>query len=217
LIQDKAGSRTGAALKRGSRVYVMRGLPPEKGQIMLTRRTAILALAGGLAAAGSAAAGEPFAHDFAFKGIGGGMVRLADYAGQPVLVVNTASRCGFTGQYDGLQALWERYRDSGLVVLGVPSDDFNQELASEAEVEEFCEVNFAIDFPMTSITPVKGRSAHPFYAWAAREAGPGRAVRWNFHKYLVAPDGSLAGSFGTAVEPMSPEIRQAVERHLPRG
>lgn len=157
-------------------------------------------------------AGSSLAHDFAFPGIAGETVRLADYAGKPVLVVNTASRCGFTGQYEGLQTLFDRYRKHGLVVLGVPSDDFNQELSSEAEVKEFCEVNYSIDFPMTAITPVKGRSAHPFYAWAAREAGP---PRWNFHKYLIGPDGKIAASFSTGTDPLDRRVTVAVERLLP--
>ncbi|MEM9147942.1 MAG: glutathione peroxidase [Pseudomonadota bacterium] len=163
-----------------------------------------------------ARAGEMTAHDFAFAGIDGGVVRLLDYAGSPVLVVNTASRCGFTYQYDALQALYDRYRDQGLVVLGVPSDDFGgQELATEAEVKHFCEVNFAIDFPMTGITPVRGKGAHPFYAWAQRALGKAKAPRWNFHKYLVGPDGRLVAAFGTSIEPSAPAIATAVEALLP--
>jgi len=181
-------------------------------------RRLIAAFACALAFGLPAKAGDITAHDFAFPGIAGGVVRLADYAGQPVLVVNTASRCGYTYQYDGLQAVYDSYRDQGLVVLGVPSDDFgSQELATEAEVKEFCEVNFAIDFPMTAITPVKGPSAHPFYTWATRELGPSNAPRWNFHKYLVGPDGSLRAAFGTGVEPTSRDVRQAIEAALAAG
>lgn len=166
----------------------------------------------------SAAAGELVAHDFAFAAIDGGIVRLADYAGRPVLVVNTASKCGFTYQYDGLQALWDRYRDRGLVVLGVPSDDFGgQEFGSEAEVKDFCAVNFAIDFPMTAITPVKGSRAHPFYTWAARTMGPRNAPRWNFHKYLVGPDGRLVAAFGSTAEPTGAAVTGAIEALLPQG
>ncbi|MGF1503449.1 MAG: glutathione peroxidase [Paracoccaceae bacterium] len=155
------------------------------------------------------------AHDFAFPGIAGGIVRLADYAGRPVMVVNTASRCGFTYQYDGLQALYDRYRDQGFVLVGVPSGDFGgQELGSEAEVKEFCEVNFSIDFPMTTITRVRGTSAHPFYTWARSELGAANAPRWNFHKYLVGPDGRLVAAYGTGTEPTSGEVTRAVERLL---
>ncbi len=158
------------------------------------------------------------AHEFGFPGIDGGQLRLADFAGKPVMIVNTASRCGFVGQYDGLQALWERYRDRGLVVVGVPSDDFGrQELATEAAVKEFCETNFNIDFPMTAITRVRGPQAHPFYAWAAQTLGAAKAPKWNFHKYLVDGDGRLVGAFGTGVEPNSARVREAVERLLPSG
>lgn len=191
---------------------------------MLLRRlfvtSAVLGLAtlATLAAPRVAAAGALSAHDFAFPGIEGGIVRLADYAGRPILVVNTASRCGFTYQYDALQAVWTQYRDRGLVVLGVPSDDFGgQELGSEAAVKEFCEVNFAIDFPMTAITPVRGGSAHPFYVWARNTLGAGKAPRWNFHKYLVGPDGRLVAAFGTNTEPTSDKVTRAIEALLPQG
>ena len=106
-----------------------------------------------------------------FSNIDGGQLDLGQWAGQPVLVVNTASQCGFTGQYDGLQALYDRYKSRGLVVLAVPSDDFNQELASGAEVKEFCEVSFGLNLPMADITPVKGRKAHPFYQAVKAETG----------------------------------------------
>jgi glutathione peroxidase len=171
-----------------------------------------LALGAGAARAAGATGGAANAHRFAFENIDEtGELRLADFAGRPVLVVNTASRCGYTYQYDALQALYDRYRDQGLVVLGVPSGDFNQELATEAEVKSFCAVNFAIDFPMTAITHVTGAEAHPFYAWAAERAG---APRWNFHKYLLGPDGDLVAAFSTRVEPDAPELRQAIETLL---
>jgi glutathione peroxidase len=152
------------------------------------------------------------AADFRFASIDGGEIALSDYAGGPVLVVNTASRCGFTSQYDGLQALYDRYRDRGLVVVGIPSDSFNQELTESAAVKEFCEVNFGIDFPMAEITPVSGPSAHPFYAWArANGAGP----VWNFHKILLDGEGRIAGSYGPMVSPESPKIAKAIEALLP--
>jgi glutathione peroxidase len=178
----------------------------------MNRRQFALLIAATAAAPRAARAGADSAHDFTFEDIDGtGELRLADYAGRPVLVVNTASRCGFTRQYDGLQALYDRYRGRGLVVLGVPSGDFKQELATEAEVKDFCEVNFAIDFPMTTITRVTGAQAHPFYRWAAEAAGP---PGWNFHKYLVGPDGGLAAVFPTRTEPDAPEVTQAIEALL---
>ncbi len=170
----------------------------------MTRRRFAALLAAAPMAFGAAAVRAAGAYDFAFEDIDEtGELRLAEFAGRPVLVVNTASRCGYTYQYDALQKLYDRYRDRGLVVLGVPSDDFNQELGSEAEVKTFCAVNFAIDFPMTAITHVTGADAHPFYAWAAERAG---APRWNFHKYLLGPDGELVAAFPTRIEPDAPEV-----------
>jgi glutathione peroxidase len=150
--------------------------------------------------------------DTPFGNIDGGELRLSDWQGQPVLVVNTASRCGFTHQYDGLQALYDTYRDRGLVVLAVPSDDFRQELSNEAEVKEFCEVNFGLDIPMTTITPVKGAQAHPFYASLADETG--FAPAWNFNKVLIGPDGEVAGTWGSVARPTSREITGRIEALL---
>jgi glutathione peroxidase len=152
------------------------------------------------------------AHDFTFTSIEGEPLPLAEFRGKAVLVVNTASFCGFTKQYDGLQAVWDRYRDRGLVVLGVPSNDFgNQEPGTEAEIKDFCEVNFAIDFPMTEKVQVKGGDAHPFYRWALDELGPEARPRWNFHKYLIDANGHLVGWFPTATEPTSAKVIDAIE------
>lgn len=147
-----------------------------------------------------------------FDNIDGGTLRLSDWADRPVLVVNTASRCGFTPQYDGLQTLYDKYRDRGLVVLAVPSDDFRQELGTEAEVKEFCEVTFGLDLPMTTITPVTGPDAHPFYASLARETG--FAPAWNFNKVLIAPDGHVAGTWGAMTRPLSRQITREIETLL---
>jgi len=147
-----------------------------------------------------------------FGSIDGGELSLGDWSGQPVLVVNTASRCGYTQQYAGLQKLYDRYRDQGLVVLAVPSNDFRQELSSDEEVKEFCEVQFGLDIPMTTITPVRGGDAHPFYASLADEAG--FAPRWNFNKVLIGPDGSVAGTWGSRTKPLSGKITHAVEALL---
>jgi glutathione peroxidase len=156
------------------------------------------------------------AHDFTFTAIDGTPLPLKDFAGKAVLIVNTASRCGFTPQYSALQDLWTRYRDRGLVVLGVPSNDFGgQEPGSEAEIKEFCEVNFDIDFPMTEKAEVSGDHAHPFYSWAGRELGMIAKPRWNFHKYLVAPDGRLVNWFSTPTSPTSGKVIKAIEAILP--
>ncbi|TVQ52360.1 MAG: glutathione peroxidase [Rhodobacteraceae bacterium] len=177
-------------------------------------------LAAGLVAAAAfaprvartARAAQGSAHAFSFENIDGGPLNLSDFAGRPMLVVNTASRCGFTPQYDQLQAVWSRFRDRGLVVLGVPSNDFRQELASEAAVRDFCETNFGIDFPMTTITRVTGRDAHPFYAWIGEALGQ---PRWNFHKYLVDGDGRPVAAFPTGTRPDAPEVIAAIEKLLP--
>jgi glutathione peroxidase len=155
------------------------------------------------------------AHDFSFTSIEGKPLSLADFAGKAVLVVNTASACGLTPQYKGLQALWDAKKDEGLVVLGVPSNDFGaQEPGSEPQVKEFCEVRYGVTFPLTSKNPVIGAEAHPFYRWVAGELGESAAPKWNFHKYLIAKDGSIAGVFGSRTEPSSPDLTAAIEAAL---
>ena len=157
------------------------------------------------------------AHDFDFTSIDGDPLPLSAFAGKAVLVVNTASRCGFTRQYGDLQTVWETYRDRGLVVLGVPSNNFgNQEPGTEAEIKRFCEVNFDVDFPMTEKVAVKGPEAHPFYRWAAEELGANAAPGWNFHKYLVGPDGKLADWFPSPIAPTSTAVTKAIEGQLDR-
>ncbi len=155
------------------------------------------------------------AHDFAFTTIDGAPMPLAQYKGGPVLVVNTASQCGFTPQYRELQSLWEKYRDDGLTVIGVPSNDFGaQERGSNAEIKKFCQSNYAVDFPLAAKEKVVGGDAHPFYRWAAGEAGEGAAPRWNFHKYLIGPYGELAGAYPSQVKPLDQSITDDIERLL---
>lgn len=156
------------------------------------------------------------AHEFAFTSIEGDALSLADYAGRPVLVVNTASMCGYTYQYAALQRLWSTYRARGLVVLGVPSNDFGgQEPGSAAEIKTFCEGNFDVDFPLTEKVHVKGSDAHPLFVWLRAQLGPDAGPRWNFHKYLIGADGRALRSWPSPVEPDSTEIRNAVESVLP--
>lgn len=163
------------------------------------------------------ASGTGPAHAFSFTSIDGEAMPLADFAGKAVLVVNTASRCGYTPQYEGLQSLWETYRDKGLVVLGVPSNDFGgQEPGTEAEIKSFCETNFSVDFPLTEKQVVVGENAHPFYRWAAGAGGADNAPRWNFHKYLVGPDGALVAAIPTRVAPTDPRAIEVIEKALPR-
>jgi glutathione peroxidase len=168
-----------------------------------------------LAAPAAAASGSM--HAFSFTSIDGEPLPLSGFAGQAVLVVNTASLCGFTRQYGALQQVFETYRARGLVVLGVPSNDFGgQEPGTAAEIKQFCEVNFAVDFPLTEKQVVKGEAAHPFFRAVVAELGPEAAPRWNFHKFLVAPDGRLAGAWPSRVEPDAPELIAAIEAVLPR-
>lgn len=155
------------------------------------------------------------AYDFSFTSIEGERLALSNFSGKVILLVNTASRCGFTPQYEGLQTLWDKYKSQGLVVLGVPSGDFGgQELETSEKIKEFCEVNFSIDFPMTEKTEVTGKQAHPFYAWALKELGAKAKPRWNFHKYLVGKDGQLIDWFSSTTGPSSARIRDAIETAL---
>ncbi len=155
------------------------------------------------------------AHEFEFPGLAGGRIALGDWRGRPILVVNTASECGFTPQYAELESLWRRYRERGLVVLGVPSNDFGaQEPGDEAAIGAFCSRNYGVDFPMTAKQAVVGGAAHPFYRWVAEEAGEDAAPRWNFHKYLIGADGELAALFPSKVGPLDPAVIEAIEAQL---
>ena len=177
---------------------------------------ATLAAAIMLAMAHVSARAEPAgAFDQEFDAIEGGKLPLAQWRGKALLVVNTASFCGFTPQYEGLQALWERYQARGLVVIGVPSNDFGeQEPKAESEILGFCKGAFGVTFPLTTKVAVSGAQAHPFYRWAHEALGAGNAPRWNFHKYLVGRDGKLVAGYGSRVEPLSPEMTKAIEAAL---
>jgi glutathione peroxidase len=155
------------------------------------------------------------AHDFSFDTIDGRKLELRQYSGKPVLVVNVASFCGFTPQYRELQKLHEEYGPKGLVVLGVPSNDFGaQEPKSEAEIATFCQTNYGVTFPMTAKQKVAGMDAHGLYRWISGEAGEAAAPKWNFHKYLIDKNGKLAGAWPSRVGPLSPEIAGAVQAAL---
>lgn len=181
---------------------------------MVDRRGFLGGSAAGLLSLGLATpalANTPTAFDFGFEAIEGGPLPLAQFRGRVLLVVNTASFCGFTPQYAALQRLHERSGARGLTVIGVPSTDFNQEHQDARRVREFCDAMFGITFPLTTINRVRGEQAHPFFAWAAREAGP---VRWNFHKYLVSRDGRHVQGFSTQTAPDSPAMTRAIEAAL---
>ena len=155
------------------------------------------------------------AYQFEFVSIDGDKLPLAEWRGRPVLVVNTASFCGYTPQYRDLEALWRRYRDRGLVVLGVPSNDFGeQEPGTASEIKQFCATNYQVDFPLTEKYRVVGSAAHPFYRWVAAQLGEAGAPRWNFHKYLIGRDGHIAAAFPAAVEPTDARVVNAIMREL---
>src|SRR4029079_8983853 len=144
---------------------------------------------------------------FDFVSLDGDKLPLSEWRGRPVLVVNVASFCGLPPEYRDLEALWQRHRERGLVVLGVPSNDFGQqEPGSAAEIKQFCETRYQVDFPLTEKYPVIGAAAHPFYRWVAGQLGEVGAPRWNFHKYLIGPDGQLARSRAARVWPVHKAI-----------
>ena len=159
---------------------------------------------------------EDNAFSFNFESIEGNPMPLSDYEGKALLIVNTASQCGFTPQYDGLQSLWEEYKDKGLIVIGVPSNDFGtQEPNQEGVIKEFCETTFGINFPMTEKNVVTGSHAHPFFQWA--EGQIGKFPKWNFYKYLIAPDGTVAGFYSSLTKPKSKKVIKAIENVLPKN
>lgn len=169
-----------------------------------------VALFGLGAGIGTAVAAEP---DFRFPSIDGGEIDLGAWHGSPILVVNTASLCGYVGQFDDLQALQDRYGAAGLKVLAVPSDDFAQELADAGAVKSFCDANFDLTLPMTDIQHVKGPEAHPFYLWVADQTGfvPG----WNFNKVLLDADGQVVDTWGAGTSPLSAVMIGRIEALLP--
>ncbi len=174
-----------------------------------------LAAAAAVALTAAAPAGISSAYDVTMTAIDGAPLPFAKFKGKVLLVVNTASMCGNTPQYEGLEALYEKYSPKGLVVIGVPSADFGgQEYGSNKEVKQFCETKFGIKFPMTETSVVKGPGAVPFYRWAAATLGPDKLPTWNFHKYLVGKDGRLIGAFGNRVQPTDPKVRAAIEAAL---
>ena len=182
-----------------------------------TRRHALAFFAGALAtpaAAQTSGMSHLTAYAFTFAALDGGDVRLADFAGKPILVINTASQCGFTPQYAGLQQLWTRYHDRGLIMIAVPSNDFGgQEPGGATEIKQTANHVYGVTFPIAEKAVVKGAGAHPFYTWAASER-PHDLPRWNFHKYLIGRDGRIAAVFATETEPTDPRVIAAIEKEL---
>tara|TARA_B100001250_G_C19644612_1_gene719808 strand:- start:300 stop:845 length:546 start_codon:yes stop_codon:yes gene_type:complete len=153
-------------------------------------------------------------YDFSIESISGDIIDFNDYKNKVVLVVNTASYCGFTKQYDELQELWDIYKDKGLIVLGVPSNSFNQEKKNNADVKAFCEVNFNINFPLTAITEVKGENAHELFKWAKNNHGRSAVPKWNFHKILINKNGEIEDTFAPLTKPVSRKIIKILENIL---
>ncbi len=163
---------------------------------------------------GNAMAHKTNAYDFSFPALNGeGEIKLSDYKGYIVLIVNTASMCGFTKQYADLQKLYDTSKEKKFIILGIPSNDFgSQEPESENKIKHFCKVSFGINFPMTGKLSVTGKNAHPFYQWAAGELSIIATPKWNFHKYLINRDGQLVDWFSSATSPMDKKIISAIEK-----
>ena len=154
------------------------------------------------------------AYDFEFTGIEGKTIKLSEYKNKVIVVVNVASRCGFTNQYDGLQKLWANYKDKDLVVLGVPTNDFKQEPGSNNEIKKFCETNFNVNFPMTEKVSVIGEKSHPFYKWAKDNHGKSAIPKWNFHKIIIGKDGKVADTFASITKPSSNKFIKFIEKKI---
>lgn len=159
--------------------------------------------------------GSPSAAAFSFEGLAGGRISLGAYLGRPILVVNTASRCGYAGQLGDMAELWELHYERGLMIVAVPSNDFGQEPGDPAAIRRSGD-NYGAKYPFTAIQRVVGAQAHPFYRWAALQK-PSAVPAWNFHKYLVGADGRLVGGYGPAVRPTSPQLVAAIEQELEAG
>ena len=154
------------------------------------------------------------ATDFSFKNIEGNVIDLADYKEKVIIVVNVASRCGFTNQYKDLQALWSKYKKKDLVVIGVPSNNFRQEPGSNKEIKDFCETTFGIDFPITQKIDVIGNKSHPFYVWAKNNHGLSAVPKWNFHKIIIGKNGKVANTFSSITNPSSNKFMSSIEEEL---
>jgi|TARA_B100001093_G_scaffold417835_1_gene408895 glutathione peroxidase len=157
---------------------------------------------------------EKLAYDFQFDGIEGKSINLNDYKGKVILVVNVASRCGFTNQYKDLQNIWEQYKDKGLIVIGIPTNNFKQEPGSNKEIKDFCETNFGINFPISSKVNVIGKDAHPFYKWTKLNYGIGAVPKWNFHKIVINKKGEVSDTFASITKPSSTKFIKFIEKEI---
>jgi glutathione peroxidase len=151
-------------------------------------------------------------YDYSFKKANGEDLRLADYRGKVLMIVNTASQCGFTKQYRGLEELYQTYKDQGFVIIAVPSDDFgHQEPGSDEQIQRFCTTTFGVTFPIVKKEVITGEQAHPFYVEAKKELGFGTAPKWNFHKYLINREGKLVDYFNSTTSPDAARVKRAIE------
>ena len=158
---------------------------------------------------------EKLAYDFNFTDLDGSALNLSEYKGKVIVVVNVASQCGFTNQYEDMQKIWEKYQGKGLVILGVPSNDFGkQEPGTNKDIKNFCEAKFGISFPMTEKVSVKGSGAHPFYVWARENHGKSAIPKWNFHKIIVDKSGKIAETFSSITNPSSKRFTKIIENLL---
>jgi len=158
---------------------------------------------------------EKLAYDFNFNDLDGTQLNLSEYKGKVIVVVNVASQCGFTNQYEDMQNVWQQYQNKGLIMLGVPSNDFGkQEPGDSKEIKNFCEAKFGITFPMTEKVIVKGDNAHPFYIWAKKNFGNSAVPKWNFHKIIIGKDGKIVDTFASITNPSSKKFIKALEKAL---
>ena len=154
------------------------------------------------------------AYDFQFKSIDGEIIKLSDYKNKVLVIVNVASRCGYTPQYSDLQSLWSEYKDKDVVVIGVPTNNFKQEPGSNKEIKDFCETNFGINFPMSEKVDVIGKNAHPFYKWAKNNHGIGAIPKWNFHKIIIGKKGKVIDTFASFTKPSSSKFINIIEKEI---
>ena len=156
---------------------------------------------------------EKLAYDFKFKDLDGSPLSLSEYKGKIIIAINVASQCGFTKQYEDMQNIWEKYQSKGIIMLGIPSNDFGkQEPGSNDEIKNFCESKFGISFPMTEKVVVKGSDAHPFYLWAKKNYGNAAVPKWNFHKIIIDRNGKVAETFTSITNPSSKKFIKVLEK-----
>ena len=158
---------------------------------------------------------EKLAYDFSFNDLDGSIIKLSEFKEKVIVIVNVASQCGFTKQYEDMQKIWDRYQSKGIIILGVPSNDFgNQEPGSSKDIKNFCEAKFGITFPMTEKVVVKGENAHPFYKWAKENHGKSAIPKWNFHKIIIGKDGKVFDTFASITNPSSRKFIISMEKAL---